>query len=280
MPTPKLEHEEPTNQQPILPEQDEAKTQPTYNQEERTSATIATPRLTFTSFSAPQKILLGLSKLRVFKSLHPKISRLNYATLRLYKKLDKRIKLGLAISLAVIFIIVGVNMASQKSNASTNINTSGSHMIVQSANGSSSKVTIVSANNSSAGPAKSNSTTPSFTPIAPEGESQLARLGSKAYNSAHDSYTFDDLYLAEPLQVSEQALPSGFSSKDSAVSKVAESYSATIPISSTNGTGYLSTNSSSGKQTIIFSAGGLLIFVQSSYVHDADTWAGYLNSYN
>jgi hypothetical protein len=119
------------------------------------------------------------------------------------------------------------------------------------------------------------SSTQNFTPLVPVGEPQLAKLGSSAYNAKEDSYTFIDLYLAEPLQVSEQPLPTGYGTKANVISKVANSLNAhtALPGAVPAYLGLIN-----NKQTVVSSVGGLLVFLQSAYQHTAAQWQAYLAS--
>jgi hypothetical protein len=121
-------------------------------------------------------------------------------------------------------------------------------------------------------------TTMDFSPVVPVGESQLADMGSTNYNSAHNSYTYDDLFFAEPLQVSEQPIPSSYENAAGAVEQIANYLHAATPISTSSGTAYMNTNTKSGLQTVVFSTKGLLILIQSSYQHTTAEWPMYLNS--
>ncbi len=131
-------------------------------------------------------------------------------------------------------------------------------------------------------PSKSTSAispTLNFTPVVPEGEDQLAEKGSQDYDSTHGIYTFDDLFLAQPLQVSEQILPRGYGSVAATVSAAAKSFKATTPITTISGvTAYMATDSATQDQTVIYSTCGLLILIKSSYEHSATDWAIYLES--
>ncbi|MGH7234427.1 MAG: hypothetical protein ACREF7_03230 [Candidatus Saccharimonadales bacterium] len=117
-----------------------------------------------------------------------------------------------------------------------------------------------------------------FKPLAPLGEAQLASLGSQAFNKAHDSYTYDDLYLGVPIRVSEQPLPKGFPDAAVAVAKAASSLQADITINTNSGLAYISSSDTYAKQAIVFSKGGLLIFIQSSQTIERSAWPSYINN--
>jgi hypothetical protein len=120
---------------------------------------------------------------------------------------------------------------------------------------------------------------PTFKPIAPSDKPQLARLGSAAYNATIKSYTYYDLFLGQPLQVSQQLVPANFKSAALATQTIATSVKATTTFSTkTGGQAYLASNPTSGLQTVIFSSHNLLIFVQSKYAHSLAEWASYLDS--
>lgn len=122
-----------------------------------------------------------------------------------------------------------------------------------------------------------------FTPVVPKGKPQLARLGSSAYNSQYQSYSFDDTYLALPVRVSQQLMPPGQTSVSGLIDSIAASLKASGQQAFTMANGqpaYLVTGTAeAGKQAVVFSAKGKLIFVQSAYEHDAGEWLGYLNSF-
>lgn len=127
----------------------------------------------------------------------------------------------------------------------------------------------------------SNLKKPNFTPIVPAGKSQLADLGSESsFNATKDSYTFNDLLLGLPIQVSEQPLPSGYSSSASVVAALAKDINAGQTVNFKDGVAYLNSDSSTGKQTLVLSKDNLLIFIQSLNVIDINSWANYINSLN
>lgn len=119
---------------------------------------------------------------------------------------------------------------------------------------------------------------PDFIPLVPEGEPQLAHVNySKSFNKAHDSYTFKDLYLGVPIQLSEQPMPSNNSpvlSSTQVISSLAKQYKATTPISFKGGTAYVS---STQNQIVIFSYKGLLVFIQPSMNIVPSAWTPYLD---
>lgn len=118
-----------------------------------------------------------------------------------------------------------------------------------------------------------------FSPAIPVGKPQLADLGINAYDKANGTYSFNDLFLAEPLLVTEQLLPGEYiNNPEGLVDRVAKSLKASSIISTNSGLAYMATDGSTDKQTIVFSKKGLLIFVQSTYEHDSSNWATYLDS--
>lgn len=118
---------------------------------------------------------------------------------------------------------------------------------------------------------------PTFTPLLPKGKSQ--DIGKTAsFDGSRDTYSYGDTFNGTPLIVSQQPLPANFDSAQAAVTKIAKSLNATTPIISKVGTAYLSTDSKSGAQTIVFSNNGVLVFVQSSFNHAASDWKYYLDS--
>lgn len=120
---------------------------------------------------------------------------------------------------------------------------------------------------------------PPFTPVVPIDENQLAHLGKKDYDAAHNSYTFFDYYLALPLQVSEQPLPSGHGSVVRTVKEAASAFQASMAFNTTlNGVAYITTKPAPAKQIVIFSEKGLLIFLESSYIESTSFWNEYINT--
>jgi hypothetical protein len=116
-----------------------------------------------------------------------------------------------------------------------------------------------------------------FTPLVPNGEPQLAKLGSSAFSKSEDSYTFNDLFLAEPLQISEQPVPAGYSSSDALLAAVASKLGvATTSFLTNKGPGIITTNSSTN-QTVVLVTSNLLVFSKTSYVHSIVQWQSYFN---
>lgn len=119
---------------------------------------------------------------------------------------------------------------------------------------------------------------PPFSPLVPPGESQLSDLRGSAYDSIHNSYTYDDLYLGVPIRVSEQPLTSGIPNTSITVARVAVSLHATSTINTDSGLAYITANGTYGKQTIVFSKNNLLIFIQSSDIIEQAAWSSYIDN--
>ena len=119
---------------------------------------------------------------------------------------------------------------------------------------------------------------PSFSPLVPAGESQLSDLRGSAYDSTHNSYTYDDLYLGVPIRVSEQPLPNGNPNTSITVARVAASLHATSTINTDSGLAYMTTSGTYGKQTIVFSKNNLLFFIQSSDIIEQAAWSSYIDN--
>lgn len=80
------------------------------------------------------------------------------------------------------------------------------------------------------------------------------------------------------VNVSQQSLPSGFSSDlDAKVSEVAKGYNATGTLDA-NGTKAYIGNSAKGPQSVIFSKNGLLILIVSQQKIQDESWISYINS--
>jgi hypothetical protein len=119
----------------------------------------------------------------------------------------------------------------------------------------------------------------SFKPAAPKDKPDLADLkkGETAYDSTRGTYSYADALLGNQLVVSQQAVPSKFSSPDEAVAAVAKSISATESLDTKKGQAYMKTDKS-GAQVIVLSMKGLLILIQSPFRHAANDWIGYIDN--
>lgn len=121
---------------------------------------------------------------------------------------------------------------------------------------------------------------PTFTPFAPKTKPQLAQGKSQAtaFDGKRDSYSYTDNIQNVPLTVSEQPIPSNFSSAAQAVASIAKSMNATHVIKASGLTAYEAKSSQTSTQTLILTNANILIFLQSNFPHDDGTWANYISS--
>jgi hypothetical protein len=121
---------------------------------------------------------------------------------------------------------------------------------------------------------------PTFVPVAPKTKPQLAEAQSRAtaFDGKRDSYSYTDAFQGMPFTVSQQPLPANFSSATQAVAMVAKSIGATATLKTLGTIAYEATDTKSQSQTIVFSIDNLLIFIQSGFTHDSNTWENYIAS--
>lgn len=122
------------------------------------------------------------------------------------------------------------------------------------------------------------SETLNFVALVPATEPQLAKLGSKAYDSTHGEYTFDDLYMGEPVRVSEELIPSGFDAATAVKDATGSVMRAPEPFTAPGGTGYVGNSTTTGAQVVVAAQRGILVFVQSQYQHPGYAWQQYLST--
>jgi hypothetical protein len=122
-----------------------------------------------------------------------------------------------------------------------------------------------------------------FTPVTPAGKTQLANLGSSAYNAEYKSYSYDDTYMSQKLRVSQQELPSGQNSAAGLIDKIAASLKAQsvtpVTIQSGQPAYILNNTSNAGSQVVVFTVNGKLVFVQAATAFDPSIWPDYLNTF-
>lgn len=123
---------------------------------------------------------------------------------------------------------------------------------------------------------------PNFTPLVPQGESQLAsQNASTSFNRTQDSYTFKDLYLGVPITVSEQPMPSNSNSNITSgevIDSLVKKYSVNTEINYLGGKAYVANVSATNKQLIIFDYKGILVFIQSNMNIQDDAWVTYIDN--
>jgi len=124
---------------------------------------------------------------------------------------------------------------------------------------------------------------PTFQPVVPKDKPDLANPANNqkaAFDGNRDVYSFQDTLLGTQLIVSEQSLPSKFSSGEQAVSQIGGSMGAKDSVNNSAGPALLKTDAKSGSQTIVASIKGLLIFIQSPFRHSTADWKTYLENLN
>jgi hypothetical protein len=124
-------------------------------------------------------------------------------------------------------------------------------------------------------------TTPSFTPLVPKDEPELAKLDPKnkdiAYDGNRDTYSFMDKLDNNNITISEQPLPANLGEPQQAINHVAKQINAKEPINLNDGVAYASSDKS-GSQTIVFSAKDLLIFINSPFHHEVASYKFYIDN--
>lgn len=236
--------------------------------------------------TAPLKVVAQRKKLtNIIGKIHVLKPQFSFPNIKLIK-LHNRVALGgvglLLIGLVVVSSLVLLHLPKttriiEKGSGNT-LSVSASTARASESQLSDSPAATLSSTNSDSS-TKSSSKVAPFAPVVPVGESQLADLGGDAYDSVHQVYTFDDLYMAEPLQVSEQELPTQYGSVVATIAAVAKAVKATTPIPTNSGvTGYMYEDPKSQADTVIYSMEGLLVLIKSSYPHSTAEWAQYLES--
>ncbi len=137
----------------------------------------------------------------------------------------------------------------------------------------------VKAGSSSVGAAVTASA-PSFIPVIPKDKPLLAspHNGQAAYDGTRDTYSYPDTVQGTEVTVSEQTLPDKYGSAQEAVSTIAKQLKATQPLTVGSFTAYIKNDSQSHGQIVVYASKGVLIFVQSAFTHNTDSWTSYLNS--
>ena len=126
----------------------------------------------------------------------------------------------------------------------------------------------------------SPSTKASFTPVAPATKPQLGQyaFAQTSYDSSTGIYTYIDTLDGKPFSVSQQAIPSSYTTQQAAVDQVAASINAKQTISVPAGTGYMYVNPQNGQQTIVFALFGVFLSINSNFTHSTSDWQSYINS--
>jgi len=120
---------------------------------------------------------------------------------------------------------------------------------------------------------------PDFSPVAPASEATLLNPGHGAiFDGVKDTYSYEDKLDNVEIIVSEQPIPSNFSSAKVALLSIAKSINAATLLVTKSSTGYLATDTVSNQQTVVYTLDNLLIFIQSPFTHPTSAWIGYLNS--
>ncbi len=143
-----------------------------------------------------------------------------------------------------------------------------SHEVAQ---GTTNSQQVLAANNTVA-------TKASFTPIAPASHPELGAYAKDKtyYDPKRDEYSYMDSMQGDQFTVSQQVLPEKYSSGQDAVDKISASLAAKEPIVTASGIAYMNTAADTGKQTIVLSMKGLIVFIQSGAKHSVSDWANYI----
>ncbi len=120
----------------------------------------------------------------------------------------------------------------------------------------------------------------SFQPVAPASEPDLGQYAfiKTSYDSASGIYTYMDTVDGTTISVSEQQIPSNYSSPQDAVDKAAALINASHRISTKAGTAYVYSNPKTSAQTLVFSVKGLILSINSEIPHTDGVWQNYINS--
>jgi|GEM_PF-5424630 len=121
---------------------------------------------------------------------------------------------------------------------------------------------------------------PKFNPAVPESKPQLATVhtGTSSFEPKHNVYSYSDSLRNNGIIVSEQPIPSNFSSNEQALTTVAKSLNATQSVTVGSTKAMIATNSKSNSQTVVYVYQDLLIFIQSPFTHTSPDWQAYLSS--
>lgn len=120
------------------------------------------------------------------------------------------------------------------------------------------------------------STSPSFVPVVPVNEPQLAKsqFGRTAYDSDAGIYTIVDSFDGGPVTINEKV------AAQATLSQVAAQINAGQPIALTGGgTAYI-TLPGSGSQSAVFSLRGVTVVINSQVVHSAQDWKNYIQTFS
>lgn len=128
--------------------------------------------------------------------------------------------------------------------------------------------------------AQTTSTKPTFKPVTPVNKTELANgeAGKTSYDTKHSVFSYADTVKGNAVTVSQQPLPTSFSSPEKAITTIAKSLNATQPIVTNRGTGYVFTDPKSHAQTVVYSFNNLLIYINSPFTQQASDWKSYLEN--
>jgi hypothetical protein len=219
-----------------------------------------------------------------FKNLRLAYSKLFKLFLDRCLRLNMRTKLSAAaFAIVLIISVIFYSLANQPKTSVIKAQASANALSVSNSSDKSSSTQLANSPSATLSNTKTSTSTSSesdalsFEPAVPIGENQLADLGEQAYDRAHETYTFDDLFMAQPLQVSEEK-PVGKESASDLLISAARSVKATTPIPTSVDVGYMNSLSSDKQQVVLYYTDGLLIYIQSDYSHTPAEWAQYLES--
>jgi hypothetical protein len=121
---------------------------------------------------------------------------------------------------------------------------------------------------------------PTYKPVVPKSKPQLADApaDSSAYDAGRGVYSFVDVFNGTQLTVSEQPLPSKYASGEAATAAIAKQMGAKQQVNTAHGTAYIVSATKGSGQTVVVSAGNLLLFIQTAFNHSVYDWNDYINT--
>lgn len=120
---------------------------------------------------------------------------------------------------------------------------------------------------------------PSYTPVVPENKTELAstKTAGTGFDGSRDTYSYQDSISGLAFTVSQQPMPTGNSTPQAKIDKIAKAIGGTTVVKIPNGTkGYISGDVKSGNQVIVFTLHNLLVFIQSPFSHTPSDWELYI----
>lgn len=122
---------------------------------------------------------------------------------------------------------------------------------------------------------------PSFTPVAPSDKPDLAKGSTNnttSYDATRQLFSYIDTYLNGRITVSQQILPESFKNSQKALADVAATIGATRTFETAFGTVYVATSSNDSSQRLVFVHKDLLVLMESNKKYDDDAWKYYIEN--